>query len=62
MAVRDFVRVYRELYPTGTVGLEGVVLNFGIWWCSLWLNASIYRLIVFFIIQKWFIESVDRSE
>jgi multiple sugar transport system permease protein len=62
MAVRDFVRVYRELYPTGTVGLEGAseTFNQGVQFAGTMLSI-LPLLIVFFISQKWFIESVDRS-
>lgn len=62
MAVRDFIKVYRELYPSGTVGLEGAseTFNQGVQFAGTLLSI-LPLLIMFFIAQRWFIESIDRS-
>jgi len=62
MAVIGFRTLYENLYPSGTVGLEGAseTFNQGVQFAGTILSI-LPLLIMYFIAQKWFIESVDRS-
>lgn len=62
MAVIGFRTLYENLYPQGTVGLEGAseTFNQGVQFAGTMLSI-IPLLVVYFIAQKWFIEGVDRS-
>jgi multiple sugar transport system permease protein len=62
MAVIGFRTLYESLYPSGTVGLEGAseTFNQGVQFAGTILSI-LPLLIIYFIAQKWFIESVDRS-
>ncbi|MDI6452769.1 carbohydrate ABC transporter permease [Peloplasma aerotolerans] len=62
MAVIGFRTLYENLYPSGTIGLEGAseTFNQGVQFAGTILSI-LPLLIVYFIAQKWFIEGVDRS-
>lgn len=62
MAVIGFRTLYENLYPSGTVGLEGAseTFNQGVQFAGT-IISILPLLIVYFIAQKWFIEGVDRS-
>jgi multiple sugar transport system permease protein len=62
MAVIGFRTLYENLYPAGTVGLEGAseTFNQGVQFAGTVLSI-LPLLIIYFIAQKWFIEGVDRS-
>lgn len=62
MAVINFKKYFELLYPSGTVGLESAseTYNQGVQFAGTILSI-LPLLIVYFITQKWFIESADRS-
>jgi multiple sugar transport system permease protein len=62
MAVVNFKTLYESLYPAGTVGLESAnaVFNQGVQFAGTILSI-VPLLIVYFIAQKYFVESADRS-
>lgn len=62
MAVVGFRTLYENLYPSGTVGLEGAseTFNQGVQFAGTMLSI-LPLLIVYFIAQRWFIEGVDQS-
>lgn len=62
MAVIDFKKYFEMLYPAGTVGIDGAseTYNQGVQFAGTILSI-LPLLIVYFITQKWFIESADRS-
>ncbi len=62
MAVIGFRTLYENLYPAGTVGLEGAseTFNQGVQFAGTILSI-LPLLIIYFIAQKWFIEGADRS-
>lgn len=62
MAVIGFRTLYESMFPSGTVGLEGAseTFNQGVQFAGTILSI-LPLLIIYFIAQKWFIESVDRS-
>ncbi len=62
MAVIGFRTLYENLYPAGTVGLEGAsdVFNQGVQFAGT-LISILPLLILYLFAQKWFIEGVDRS-
>lgn len=62
MAVSNFETLYKLLYPSGKVGIEQAseTYNQGVQFAGTILSI-LPLLIVYFITQKWFIESADRS-
>jgi multiple sugar transport system permease protein len=62
MAVVGFRTLFENLYPSGTVGLEGAseTFNQGVQFAGTMLSI-LPLLIVYFIAQRWFIEGVDQS-
>ena len=62
MAVIGFRTLYESLYPLGTVSLEGAseTFNQGVQFAGTILSR-LPLLIIYFIAQKWVVESVDRS-
>jgi len=62
MAVIGFRTLYENLYPAGTVGLEGAsdVFNQGVQFAGTLLSI-LPLLVLYLFAQKWFIEGVDRS-
>jgi len=62
MAVANFKKLYEILFPTGSVGLESAseTYNQGVQFAGTILSI-LPLLIVYFITQKWFIESADRA-
>lgn len=61
-AVLQFKTLYETLYPAGTVGLESAsdVFNQGVQFAGTILSI-LPLLIIYFVTQKWFVESADRS-
>jgi multiple sugar transport system permease protein len=61
-AVMQFKKLYEVLFPGGTVGLEGAndVYNLGVQFAGTILSIA-PLLIIYFVTQKWFVESADRS-
>ncbi|HON64205.1 MAG TPA: carbohydrate ABC transporter permease [Bacilli bacterium] len=62
MALVDFRMLYETLYKTDNLGLAGAsdVFNQGVLFAGTLLSIA-PLLLMYFICQKWFIESADRS-
>lgn len=62
MALIDFKTLYETLFRTENLGLAGAsdVFNQGVLFAGTLLSI-VPLLIIYFIAQKWFIESADRS-
>lgn len=62
MAVSDFERIYRELFPGGNVGMSQVGQSFNESVLFAGTMLSILPLLILYAFtQKWFVESADRA-
>jgi multiple sugar transport system permease protein len=59
MQLSKFVQAYENLYPPGTVNIFDR-LNEGVKLAGTFLNI-LPLLLMYFILQKWFVESVERT-
>jgi multiple sugar transport system permease protein len=59
MQLSKFVQAYENLYPPGTVNIFDR-LNEAVKLAGTFLNI-LPLLVMYFILQKWFVESVDRA-
>jgi multiple sugar transport system permease protein len=59
MQLSKFVQAYENLYPPGTVNIFDR-LNEAVKLSGTFLNI-LPLLVLYFILQKWFVESVDRT-
>jgi multiple sugar transport system permease protein len=59
MQLASFVQAYQNLYPSGTVNIFNT-LNEAVKMSGTFLNI-LPLLLMYFVLQKWFVESIDRS-
>jgi multiple sugar transport system permease protein len=59
MALSKFVQAYENLYPQGMINIADR-LNEAVKLSGTFLNI-LPLLIMYFVLQRWFVESVERS-